>query len=43
LYAKSREAPQFQQDTPNSSRRKITLSSGPLQQMGPIQDETDRG
>jgi hypothetical protein len=38
LFAKSREAPHA---IPHLGRRKITLASGPLRQMGPIEDETD--
>src|SRR5262249_52308064 len=42
LFAKSREAPQSQDDTPNSGRRKSPLSSGPPRAMAPIQEEMDR-
>jgi len=38
LYAKSREAPHA---TPNPGRRKITLASGLLRRMSPIEGETD--
>jgi hypothetical protein len=38
LFLKSREAPQA---APNPARQKITLASGALRQMGPIDDETD--
>jgi hypothetical protein len=38
LFVKSREAPQTPQ---RIGRRKITLASGPLRQMGPIEAEID--
>jgi hypothetical protein len=41
LFAKSRESPQAPSATSHYGRRKITLASGPLRQMGPIEDETD--
>ena len=41
LFAKSREAPQALHATAHLGRRKITLASGPLRQMGPIEDEID--
>ena len=41
LFAKSRESPQAPHATPHLGCRKITLASGPLRQMGPIEDETD--
>jgi len=41
LFAKSREAPQAPHATPHLGRRKITLASGSLRQMRPIEDETD--
>ena len=37
LFAKSREAPQARR----IGRRKVTLASGPLRQMGPIEVEND--
>jgi hypothetical protein len=39
LFAISREALEGQHAPPNPGRRKITLASGPLRRMGPIEDE----
>jgi hypothetical protein len=42
LFARSREAPQPQQlASPHANRRKITLASGMLRSMPPLEDEPD--
>jgi len=42
LYALSREAPQTAPASPNmSNRRKITLASGPLRVLPPLDDDTE--
>ena len=42
LFERSRNAPvSLSADTLASGRKKITLASGPLRQLSPIEDETD--
>src|SRR3954447_25279657 len=41
LFAVSREAPRASQAPPNVNRRNITLASGPLRRMAPIEDEIE--
>jgi hypothetical protein len=42
LFERSREAPKpASMDTHSSGRRKITLATEPLRQLGPIEDEDD--
>jgi hypothetical protein len=41
LFARAREAPQPQPLTAQPNRRKITLASGQLRSMAPLEDEPD--
>ena len=41
LFALSREAPQIIPSPNHSNRRKITLASGPLRALPPLDDDTE--